>query len=235
MVAASPPWHCPSPAGPKFETLEPHTTLWRIHSPLFGGSDFNPYGVEEKMANAPKYGAPGRFDSIPHDYAYLYAGATRKVTLAEAFIRNASANPATRFVLYASLRDALLTKLIVKNRLRLAVLHGDGLSRVGQDAWLTSCDEGEYGRTQEWAAAIRRWAPDAQGFVWRSKQANDGMAYVFFGDRGAQDSFTISGDQQLGFGGGLSIATRLLAEMGIAVDSSAALRPRGLALPVTPS
>ena len=225
MVAASPPWTCPSPLGPRLETLPAGSNLWRVHSAVLPPDGFNPYGAYEKVRDAPTKGAPGRFDSITGDFGYLYAGATRKVTVAEAFIRGSAASPFSRYVPFAAVLDASLARLATTQPLRLVSVHGDGLARLGQDAWLTSCDEFDYRLTEEWAAAIRRWSPDAQGLIWRSKRANDGMAYVLFGDRISTGCIAVLNDQQLGVEPGLSLVVRLLEQMGLALDARAAGRP----------
>jgi hypothetical protein len=70
----------------------------------------------------------------------------------------------------------------------LVSLHGPGLSRIGQDTWLTSCDAIEYVYTRAWALGIRGWVPDAAGFAWRSRLDDSKFSYVLFGDVLTADS-----------------------------------------------
>lgn len=63
---------------------------------------------------------------------------------------------------------------------------GVDLGAIAQDTWLTTAPASEYGLTRRWAAAIRDWAPFAQGLTWRSLREPDGFAYVLFGDRGVE-------------------------------------------------
>lgn len=221
MVASPPPANCPPGLGPKIETLPKGHVLWRVWTPaarLSAPTVFNPHGAREKIALAGAVGSPGRFDSITGDYAYLYAGGSQKATLAEAFVRGSVADPASRAVRRLALAGRLLAKLETTAPMELVSLHGDGLSRIGQDAWLTSCDEDSYELTQHWAAAIRSWADRAHGFVWRSKRANDDKAYVLFADRGADLCLDHRDSLELASPKGLALSTRLLARIGIALS-----------------
>lgn len=88
-----------------------------------------------------------------------------------------------RFLRRAKLDGRVLSRLELKEDLSVVDLRGaSGLGRVGQDASLTACDEIDYPLTQEWASAIRRWAPGTAGFVWMSKRDNVHEAIVLFGD-----------------------------------------------------
>lgn len=161
--------------------------MWRIHTGTRQPVEFNSTGAEAKRAAPDRYGREGRFDCQRGEYGYLYAGETQGAAIAEAFLRGrAVANPAARLELRRTYRPYVLSRLVVAHDLALVELRGaEGLGRIGQDAWLTSCDEVDYSITMEWATAIRRWAPNAHGMIWRAKRDNDHFAVVLFGDRGA--------------------------------------------------
>lgn len=78
----------------------------------------------------------------------------------------------------------MLSRLRLDAELVLVDLRGAvGLGRVGQDAWLSACDEVDDPITQRWATALRQWAPGAAGLVWMSKRDNLHEAAVLFSDR----------------------------------------------------
>ena len=155
----------PTPSGaPAFEDLPADKILWRIHPAKFHATEFN----DTASAN-PDSG--GRFDSANGEYAYLYAGDTVGGALVETLLRDIPlADAGTPRVLPAvALQRRMLTRVRVARPITLVSLHGPGLSKIGQDGWLTSCDAIDYAFTRAWAESIRVWAPDAGGFVWRSR------------------------------------------------------------------
>jgi RES domain len=128
---------------------------------------------------------PGRFDSIAGDFGYLYAAETELTVFAEVFLRGDTVtSPSTRVVPRRRLDGLRLSRLIVERPLSLvSLVGGEHLSRVVQDAWLTSCDEADYGITERYGRSIREWAPRASGLTWLSKRDNAHRAYVLFDDR----------------------------------------------------
>jgi hypothetical protein len=57
------------------------------------------------------------------------------------------------------------------------------VGQLGQDHWLTNCDSDGYLICRMWAASIREWAPDAGGFIWRSRRNLGRYSAVLFEDR----------------------------------------------------
>jgi RES domain len=154
--------------------------LHRVHDLRYAPPEFNPTPQPDPYVG-------GRFDSIDGSYSYLYAGGTEEVAIAEALLRHmplADLVTGTQRVVPAeTIRRARLSSIEVLKPIEVVCLAGPGLSAIGQDAWLTSCDAAEYIFTRSWAKAIRGWAPSAAGFVWRSRVDNDLQSFVFFGDR----------------------------------------------------
>lgn len=105
--------------------------------------------------------------------------------MAEAFLRGTVvAHPSARVLRGSAANDRVLSRLRLTEALDLVDLRGaGGLGAVGQTDWLTSCDQGDYHLTQEWATAIRRWAPWAAGMIWQSKRGDVHFALILFEDR----------------------------------------------------
>ena len=181
------PWFEPdsgAPVAAESIELSAGSRLWRIHSDDFAAGSFN------RTVPGPHRG--GRFDSYDGSYAYLYAGADTTAAVAETLLRDRPPSGHTFRIPAARLYAIRLSSLVVRHDLTLVRLHGSGLSAIGQDAWLTSCGADEYGRTRQWAAALRAWAPWAQGLEWRARHDDDRLAYVFFEDRCSDAGFGVA-------------------------------------------
>lgn len=177
MVRRLPPDDCPSDAGPIRLHLPPGKVLLRVHSERFGADSFNLTVITAKRE-------PGRFDSADGDYGVLYAADGERTAMAEAFLRGEPVSGPTRILPRRRLAGVLLSEVMVRQQLSLvSLIGGAALGRVGQDAWLTSCDEDDFDVTRQYAKAIRRWAPWAQGLAWHSKRDNTGRSLVLFSDR----------------------------------------------------
>jgi hypothetical protein len=171
------------PSDPKLEELPVGQILWRIHAARYHATEFN------DTASANPY-AGGRFDSVHGDYSYLYAGDSVGGGVVETLLRDiplADAR-APRVLPNVALQRRSLTRVRVVRPIQLVSLHGPGLSRIGQDGWLTSCDALDYVFTRTGAKAIRKWSPTAGGFAWRSRLDDSKFSYVFFGDRLTADT-----------------------------------------------
>lgn len=181
-----PPEACPGT--PVTITLPEGMMLARVHSDGFAATAFN-------STPAPTADRGGRFDSLDGDYGCLYAGEDGRVAVAEALLRDIPfPEGGPRQLPFRAIRNKSLSWLETTTALSLVSLRGADLGQVGQDVWLTKCEAVEYVRTRRWAAAIRRWAPDAAGFVWRSRRDEERLAYVFFEDRIPEDPFVAVGD-----------------------------------------
>lgn len=218
MPKVLPPADCPSPSGPAITRLPAGSTWWRIHGDDQEGSAFRIAGAVDKRDDPIRHGNEGRFDCQNGEYGYLYLAETKRAAIAEAFLRGSVvSDPASRFLRRATLRDRVLSQVKFTTDLVVVDLRGVGLGRVGQDAWLTSCDETDYVVTQEWATALRRWAPTAMGLAWLSKRDNDHRSLILFSDRmpdGVLDSkVTRRLDDPLGAG----LVAKTISQFGIAL------------------
>lgn len=201
MPRAEPPDN--PPGDPVEEALPAGSVLYRVHSRDIPAGGFNPYGA------SPPHG--GRFDAPRGEYAHLYAGGDEEAAVLEVLLRHVALQARGPLQLaFGYVRGKDLTPLVAQRDLTLVRLHGDGLTPLGQDAWLTSCDSQDFGLTRGWALAIRRWAPWAAGFVWRARRDNDRFAYVFFDDRVPRGTFDPGDRLPADEGIGLEVVQRAL-------------------------
>lgn len=219
MARSRPPVDCPSADGPLYRMCPAGSAWWRITG---AGNDpvaFRDTGAIDKRAVPVTHGLEGRFDCQAGEYGYLYVGATKKSTIAEAFLRGpVVSNPSVRFLRRATLDGRVLCRIGFNIELPLVDLCGAAaLGRIGQDAWLSACDEEDYPLTQEWATAVRRWAPDAAGLVWMSKRDNEHEAVVLFSDGVPGGAITGSVVRALDSPLGLSLMSKTLAEFNVAL------------------
>lgn len=217
MAKALPPTDCPSSDGPKITIVPAGTVWWRIHGGAYDPASFRDTGAEEKRRDPAIHGEEGRFDCQVGEYGYLYLGETKKSAIAEAFLRGPVVkDPGARFMRRARIAGRVLSRIKLTAELPLVDLCGAaGLGRVGQDAWLSACDEPEYPITQRWASAIRRWAPDAAGLMWMSKRDNIHRAVVMFADRLSPTAIAGRPVRALDDPLGLTMMSKLLSEFNV--------------------
>jgi hypothetical protein len=221
MPAIAPPADCPSPGGPLLRTLRAGSVWWRIHRGVYGPTAFRDTGAEAKRADPITNGADGRFDCQAGEYGYLYASETKPSTIAEAFLRGpVVADPAARFLRRAKLTGQVLSRIELTVDLAVIDMCGAvGLARIGQDAWLTACDEPDYPLTQQWATAVRRWAPPPSiaGLVWMSKRDNVHNALVLFADGVPVGGLSGRVHRELDSGLGKTLVTKTLARFAVTI------------------
>ena len=207
MPRSAPPKECPGQ--PVLEPLKAGTVIFRVHlaklkSGTLKGNTFNP----TPAASASK---GGRFDHTVPGEAFLYAGKTLEAAVAETLLRDLRVTPAPRRIPFKQVRGRMISRLRVERALEMVSLHGKGLSQLGQDLWLTSCDPPDYPITRAWATAIRSWAPTAAGFVWRSRRQNDELVYVFYESNVAETDFIVLDTCHADADRGLAQIRRILA------------------------
>lgn len=124
----------------------------------------------------------GRFDARHHGVAYLYAAHAEEGALAEALVRDLGYTATgARPLPPARVRGRVSSALTCAREVRLVVVHGAGAQQIGQDDWLTRCDETNYPVCRRWAEAIRGWRPDVDGLTWRSKRDREQRVRVLWG------------------------------------------------------
>jgi len=168
-----------SPGQPRKETLAVGSVLFRVHRDRFGATVPAP-------ATARGSGPGGsRFDSPDGSFAVLYVAGDHQGALAETICRDLPLTAAPRIIPRSRLTGRMLTRLVSTVPLTFVTAHGAALAHLGQDEWLTSCAPAGYPLTRQWAAAIRRWAPDADGIAYRCRRDADRTAYLLWTDPGA--------------------------------------------------
>jgi len=219
MPRRRPPRDCPSADGPKIAVLRSGTVLWRIHADGRDAVGFRSTGAEQKRSDPVAHGNEGRFDCQRGDYAYLYVAETRLAAFAEAFLRDDVVHdPTARFLRRDKVLRAALSRIELTGALRLVDLRGAAaLTRVGQDSWLTSSEEVDYPLTQLWAAAIRRWAPEADGLCWMAKRDNVHFAAMLFDDHDPGAKMRGEVVRRLAEPSDFAYATKLLATLNVKV------------------
>lgn len=170
----------PRPFDPLIATMSAGSPLYRVYSPPRHATEFNP-GV----------GAPTRFaffgtPRVP----VLYAAGSEEAAIAETLLHDIP--PQGGPLPYDRYASKVMCRITVTRTLRLAVLHGLGLRRLGVTAeQVTASPADTYEHTVRWAEAAHDFT-DADGLldglVWMSRLCNDARAYLFFGDRCA-DAF----------------------------------------------
>ena len=179
MPDVAPPADCPGT--PVIHSLPAGQPLVRVHDQNRPPAAFNPTPRPALRHSDPVRG--GRFDSVDGTYAYLYAGLNHKAAFAESFGRDLDytapgPRPLPRFRWQAK----AVTVCETTRRLKLVYVQAGGAQQLGQDDWLTHCDENGYPTCRQWAAAIKRWSPDADGLTWRSKRDPNEQVVALWGD-----------------------------------------------------
>jgi hypothetical protein len=193
MPRCDPPRRCPGT--PVLVTRRRGTTLFRIHSASYKGNEFNP-----EAAMSPRKG--GRFDHISPGEAFLYAGSTIGAAIVETLMRDLPSERTARYIPFSQVQGRAISRLRLRRDVTLVLLRGRGLSELGQDRWLTSCEAVDYPTTRKWAAAIRAWVPDAGGFAWLDR-LQDRFAYIFYRSRVGPRDFEVLWTRKADEGAGL--------------------------------
>ncbi len=165
----------PVPFDPASATVPAGHLLYRVLSATRTATDFNP-----------GFGSPTRFGffgkpTVP----IMHAADTEDAAIAETLLHDI---PAEGGVLpHDQFASKVLVRLQLTQSLRVAVLHGTGLRRLKVTAAEpTSSPASTYRSTVRRAEAAHDAGLD--GLVWMSRRCNDTKAYVFFGDRCADET-----------------------------------------------
>lgn len=165
----------PRPFDPRVETLEAGSSLYRVYSSSRRATEFNP-GI----------GGPTRFAFFGDPVVpVLYAAGTEEAAVAETLLHDVPLEGGP--LPYERYASKVVGRITVTRTLRLAVLHGLGLRRLGvAPEHVTASAADAYEQTVRWAEAAHDFADregGLDGLVWMSRLCNDATAYVFFGDR----------------------------------------------------
>ncbi|BDC83297.1 RES family NAD+ phosphorylase [Aeromonas hydrophila] len=168
----------------KTETLAAGTKMWRVHKSDYTEAGFNPGYGDARFS--PIDNASGQ--RIPT----LYAGESIDVALMESVFHDVPHSGDKKDYSTSNFDNQMLSELTLTRDVVMVKLHGPALRHLGvKEAELIHSDASEYQNTRAWAEKIHSSAPNAQGLKWDSKQAG-GLAYMYFGDRVDENSFSIS-------------------------------------------
>lgn len=157
--------------------------LFRVHRADRPAQAFNPTPRPPPSAGDPVEG--GRFDSIDGSYTSLYAALTEEGAFCESFVRDLDYTRAgPRPLTWARVSDKVLSTVRTRHDVELVEIQGAAAEQLGQDDWLTRCDEDAYPLTRRWAGAVRAWlpAPFPAGLGWQSKRDPLQRVMVLWGE-----------------------------------------------------
>jgi hypothetical protein len=200
--------------------LEPRVHPWpagkpivRCHNVKIGATEFNTTTASRRFRPV-----LSSHDIVPTIYgAESGAGALSETVFHDVPIRG----PARR-IQRKSLIHLVLSTIVATRELRLAELHGAGLGRLNvTHAELIETSANQYPRTALWAQALHDRRDSFDGLVWRSRQFNDSLALMLWGDRVSRfDDLQFHPDESplpLIAGPGLEMVQRLADDSGITV------------------
>lgn len=172
-MLSPPPRRKPS-GHPVIGTLPAGSVLRRVHG-SHAADEFN-------WTAQPTVLTGGRFDSLDGAFGYAYLAETASGAIAETVCRDLPLGGAGRQVPRAVLAGRVITSVELVRDLRVLELHGADLTQVHAPLDLTKCDAGQFVTTRRWAAALRTWMPDVDGFRYRCRHDEDELAVVLFDD-----------------------------------------------------
>ncbi|ANC84186.1 TPA: RES family NAD+ phosphorylase [Pseudomonas putida] len=153
------------------------TLLHRVHQGRFGATEYNPTG-----------GGNARFSPIAVAAGAivptLYAGSTFHCAVMETAFHDVSYSPGLKTFQQKRLNGLKHSVIRTAQELTLVDLSTKALRRLGiERQHLIDTPTSEYGYTRSWAKAIHEFAPNVHGLRWISRQDDQAVAFILFGDR----------------------------------------------------
>lgn len=167
------------------KTVEAGTHLFRIHSSVYGGDQFNDSTHGDARFSPLKDRCSGNI--IPT----IYAGESTEVAICEVIFHDVDFSQKAIIFEQKNLKDKNHTELELKNDVVVAIIDQVSVVKMRAGKKLIHCDAEEYPNTRAWAEHIHEQHKDIQGLEWPSRQ-HDGKAWVFFEDRIKNGTLTIS-------------------------------------------
>jgi hypothetical protein len=158
-------------------TLPRGQVLHRVHQEKYAAAQFNP-GVQ---GNA-------RFSPIRNDLGEpiptLYAGTSFPCVLMESVFHDVPHTAGFKSFDKNKLAGQIHSELETTCDLQLVDLSSVALRKLGVPRkQLIDTGKDQYPATRQWAEAIHRQCPEAQGLNWVSRQDDSAQAFMLFGDR----------------------------------------------------
>ncbi len=147
----------------------------RCHDIKMGATEFNTSTVSRRFR--PVSSTDGVVPTI-------YGAESNAGALSETVFHDVPIRGPARRIQRKSLIHMVLSTVVATRELRLVELHGTGLGRLGvTHAELIETSASQYPRTALWAQALHDRSDSFDGLVWRSRQFNDSLALMLWGDR----------------------------------------------------
>ncbi len=153
--------------------------IHRVHPSRYAPASFNPSRAPARFR--PVYAGLKQATVVPT----IYGGSNFKCALSESVFHDVPLE-GFKHIALSELAGRVRSVLIPQRPLRLAELHGAGLTRLGRRARdLTDFDDEGYEITRAWGQKIYDWRrPDGSvvdGIVWMSRQFNSEPSLMLFG------------------------------------------------------
>lgn len=158
--------------------------IYRVHHAAYGATEFNP-GVGNGRFH-PIRAASGEL--IPT----IYGSSTIDGALSETIFQKVPTVQPAKRIAQLVLRPLLICTIAAIRDLRLIELKGHGFRKLGVTrVQLIDSEADQYGRTRQWAEALFRRQPDADGLIWMSRQHDVAEALLLFGGRVARNELDV--------------------------------------------
>ncbi|MGW9551938.1 RES family NAD+ phosphorylase [Citricoccus zhacaiensis] len=195
---------------PLVEPLTAGTALYRIHEDRFAADSYNPGATPARPTHRFSFfGSP----TVP----VLYASDSPEGAVSETLLQGV---PITGGRIEArTVRNRILSTVVVQRPLRLLALHGHGSRKIGTEAnSITHTPPSAYASTVPWTEAAHEAGLD--GFCWMSRHHDTSRAVVLFGVPGAPGASTdVWGDastaRPFALPGHMDWLTLMLAGLGV--------------------
>lgn len=210
----SPDATVPEPPDPS--ALDPLITVWtagrplvRCHPSSYGATEFNP-----------RAGTPGRFRPVrrrSRAVGTLYGADGAEGAVSETVFHDVPVRDEAKQVRLSRFNVYLRSTIAAGRGLRLVKLHGNGLRRVGATrAELIDSEADQYSALAAWGQALHDCPAEPDGLVWRSRQYDDALSVVLYGDRVRRAELeVVEPPLPLAIGSGLELVQRLAEDAGI--------------------
>ncbi|OBB12801.1 hypothetical protein A5662_07705 [Mycobacteriaceae bacterium 1482268.1] len=147
----------------------------RCHHIDMGATEFNTTAVSRRFR--PVTNAKGTVSTI-------YGADMDQGALSETVFHDVPVRGKAKRVQRRAMIHMMLSTIIPTRNLRLVRLHGAGPNRVGAThANLIEASSRQYPRTALWGKALYECDPPFDGLIWRSRQYDDSLAIMLWGDR----------------------------------------------------
>ncbi len=149
----------------------------------------------------------------------LYAADSDEGAVSETVFQDVSPRGPAKRVRLSRFEVYLRSVLSLEREVRLAQLHGHGLRRIGAPrAELIDADADHYPGLAAWGQALHDCTAEPDGLVWRSRQYDDALSVLLFGDRVRRAELSVVDPPlPLVLGAGLELIRQLAEDAGIAL------------------